>query len=39
MMDEAEGEMIVRTVLLRYHADETSAVAATAETEVVFFDS
>ena len=38
-MDKAEGQMIVRTLLLRYHADETSAVAATAETEVMLFVS
>ena len=38
-MDEAKGQTIVRRLLLRYHANETSAVAATAETEVMLFDS
>lgn len=38
-MDEAEGEAIVRSLLLRYDENETSAVAATAGSEVMFFDS
>ncbi len=29
-MDEAKGRAIVRSLLVRYHANETSAVAATA---------
>jgi hypothetical protein len=38
-MDEAKGQIIVRSLFVRYHANETSAVAATAETEVMFFDN
>jgi hypothetical protein len=38
-MDEAKGQVIVRSLFMRYDANETSAVAATAETEVMFFDS
>ena len=30
-MDKAKGPAIVRSLLVRYHADETSAVAATAK--------
>ncbi len=36
-MDEAQDEMIVRRSLSMYHR--STSVAATAETEVMFFDS
>lgn len=38
-MDEAKGEVIVRTKPLSYYANETSAVAATIRSEVMLFDS
>jgi hypothetical protein len=36
-MDEAQAELIVRRSLSRYYR--STSVAATAETEVMFFDS
>jgi hypothetical protein len=38
-MDETKGHVIVRRLFMRYDANETSVVAATTETEVMFFDS